>query len=147
MSHADLTLSTGRAVRLIPAGENMQELVTLAGDELTAAEWEEYCEIVGNGLHEAYRKNCLVKATILLGFYTRGSFDIYGLAGPANGQARAKVLSALVGNKMPVSKSGITAIRSEFYSRAAISGGCDVEREDNFIEFCRALIESRKASE
>jgi hypothetical protein len=49
-------------------------------------------------------------------------------------------MSALIGQKMPQSKSGVTAIRSAFYDAAgpAVSGDCEYAREESFVQWCRA---------
>ncbi len=85
----------------------------------------------------------LVEAVRLLGIYTAGRFDAWLLAGPAKASCRAHVMSALAGQRMPQSKSGVVAIRAELYRQSAIAGcdfsGCDCEalRERAFMAFCR----------
>lgn len=60
------------------------------------------------------------KAFDLLHIYTAHTFDIDRLAGDANKEARRQIMSALMGEKMPVSKSGITIIEKHFYIMAGI---------------------------
>lgn len=80
------------------------------------------------------------EAIKLLGTYTAGSFDVWALAGPAKASCRAHVMSALMGQKMPQSKSGVNAIIAAFYSRCSITGDHIAGRDKNFREFCRATL-------
>ena len=77
------------------------------------------------------------EALRLLGIYTAGRFDIWALAGDSKASCRAHVMSALVGKKMPKSKSGVTAITAEFYQRGGIVGSCIAHREDNFRQWAK----------
>ena len=77
------------------------------------------------------------EALRLLGIYTTGRFDIWALAGDAKASCRAHVMSALLGRKVPRSKSGVTAIREELYSRGNITGTCGAHREDNFLKWAK----------
>jgi hypothetical protein len=49
-------------------------------------------------------------------------FDGWELMGPRNAAIRAQIMSALMGCKMPQAKSGVSAIRSELWRRAALAG-------------------------
>ena len=82
----------------------------------------------------------LVDAVRVLGTYTAWRFDLWILAGNQRASCRAHVMSVLMGQKMPQSKSGVTALRAEFNQRAGITGDCPAHREENFIAFCRELF-------
>ena len=73
------------------------------------------------------------EAIQLLNIYTAGRFDIWMLAGSARASCRAHVMSTLNGYKTPQSKSGVTALRSAFYSALNITGECEAHRADNFL--------------
>lgn len=85
------------------------------------------------------------EAVRLLGAYTARQFDIWMLAGPAKASVRAHIMSALVGNRVPQSKSGVNALRDTFYTIAKPAGDCPAVREDSFIAWCRAKAESARA--
>ena len=87
----------------------------------------------------ATESTTLQQAIRTLGAYTAGRFDIWLLAGPAKASCRAHVMSDLLGVRTPQSKSGVFAIRAEFYRQAGIAGGCEAQREESFREFCRSL--------
>ena len=82
------------------------------------------------------------KAIRLLGTYSGGRFDIWALAGNARASCRAHVMSELLGQKTPQSKSGVNAIRYEFYSRLGIwrDGLCLAEMESEFLAVCKELM-------
>jgi hypothetical protein len=61
-----------------------------------------------------------INALLLLRTFTRARFDVYDLAGPSNGRARAIVFSALQGSKVPVSKSGVNALRDALHLECGI---------------------------
>lgn len=88
------------------------------------------------------------EAVRLLGVYTAGRFDIWMLAGNHKGTCRAHVMSALMGRKMPQSKSGVTMLRTAFYERvealtgARPAGDHIAARETSFIAWCRAYSTS-----
>lgn len=82
----------------------------------------------------------LREALHLLGVYTAGRFDIYGLAGPSRASCRAHVMATLLGlPKVPQSKCGINALREEFYRRMIIRGECGAVRETTFKTAARGL--------
>lgn len=58
-----------------------------------------------------------------LAAYTGDRCDVWMMAGPARAQGRARVMSALVGQLVPQSRSGVNAIRAEFLRRFGIEGG------------------------
>ena len=81
------------------------------------------------------------QALAMLKLYTRGRFTLWTLAGNSNAPYRAAIMSMLKTGRVgqvPRSKSGITAIETEFYSRASIVGGCGAEQEENFIAWAKA---------
>lgn len=47
------------------------------------------------------------EACRLIGFYTNYNYDVWMLAGPAQASNRARVMTILMGRKMPQSKSGV----------------------------------------
>jgi hypothetical protein len=78
-------------------------------------------------------------AVQLLGVFTRDRFQVDMLAGPANARNRVAVMSAMAGQRMPQSKSGITAIRAAMYAALNIEGSCQAVRDDHFIAAARAM--------
>ena len=84
------------------------------------------------------------QAIKVLGTYSAGRYDVWSLAGSARASCRAHVMSTLLGVKTPRSKSGVNAIRQEFYDRLGITGtgGCPSEREDSFIAICKTESEA-----
>ena len=83
-----------------------------------------------------------MEALKLLGAATRGRYQIYEIAGPQNGKLRARIMTLLCGEKCPIAKSGVTRLRSTFYALAAVTGGCLAAKEDNFIEWAVAAVQS-----
>ena len=80
----------------------------------------------------------------LLGIYSAGRFDIWALAGNTKASCRAHVMSELLGQKTPQAKSGVNAIRREFYSQLGIwrDGVCLAEMESEFLVVCRELAQA-----
>lgn len=74
----------------------------------------------------------------LLGVYTAGYFDVWRLAGNARASVRAHIMSALMGKRMPQSKSGIHAIQEHLYVVCGIEGTCPADREDKLRDFAKA---------
>jgi hypothetical protein len=76
-----------------------------------------------------------------LGIYTANTFDIWRLAGKRKASCRAHVMAELLGvDKIPQSKSGITAIRKQAYkvaidNGATIDGNCIAVRERQFYDW------------
>lgn len=85
----------------------------------------------------------LYSAIALLGDLTANRYDVWLLAGPFHAADRAAVMGRLLGRKMPQSKSGVNAIRAEFYRRANITGDCEAAREYAFATYCRAAYGGR----
>jgi hypothetical protein len=82
-----------------------------------------------------------LRAVKMLGDYTNGRFDVWGLAGPDRAGLRTQVMAALLGlPKVPKAKAGVNVIIAEFYARMKPEGGCPSHREDAFVEMCRAAI-------
>ncbi len=82
-------------------------------------------------------------AVRLLGAYTAERFDVWALAGRAKASCRAHIMGALLDRKATQRESGVTALRSEFYSQMGIKGSCLAVREDVFIASCRKLLAPR----
>ena len=82
-------------------------------------------------LHEAVR---------LFGVYTAGRFQLWGLAGSAKAGCRAHIMSALVGSRVPQSKSGINALRDALYPALGVVGNCEAARVSDLGEKCRAML-------
>ena len=91
-------------------------------------------------MHISDADAAITSALEVLSAYTAGRLDIWALAGNARASCRAHVLSVLTGRKVPQSQSGITAIRSAFYTRLGIEGNCEATREDNFLLAARAML-------
>jgi len=79
----------------------------------------------------------LGEAIRILGIYTASSFDIWALSGRAKASCRAHVLSILLSESTPQSKSSVNAIRDAFWSACGITGECPAERERKFQLFCQ----------
>lgn len=87
-----------------------------------------------------------MEAIRLLGQLTRGRFDIWMLAGRHNAATRAKLMAVLLGvPKVPQAQAGVYAMREEFYRQLFITEGCLAEREDKFVEYCKALVSEQAA--
>ena len=73
--------------------------------------------------------------------YCGDSFNIWwSLAGDRNGKRRQHVMEALIGEKRPIGKCGVTAIRDAFYAALRVEGDCEARREDDFREKARAML-------
>lgn len=84
------------------------------------------------------------KALNLLYIYTAHTFDINRLAGDANKENRRQIMSAIHGQRMPVSKSGIHAIACHFFLMAgsALDGfTCDRDRELKFAAWAKSIFD------
>lgn len=77
-----------------------------------------------------------MKALTTLRIYSK-SGDIYALAGSAKASCRAHVMADLLGvDKAPQSKSGVNAIRAEFYRQAGIDTNQTLRAQElDFFEF------------
>jgi hypothetical protein len=83
------------------------------------------------------------KALDLLHIYTSHTFDISRLAGGAMKEARKQIVSALHGQRMPVSKSGISVIQRHFYLMSGISledCTCIRDREIKFAAWAKEAV-------
>lgn len=89
-----------------------------------------------------------LKALRLLDINTRGSFDVYRLAGDAASSDRQNIMQTLTGNKMPKAKCGVTAMREQFMQLARDHGAndalenasCFAARDDVFADWARNQI-------
>lgn len=82
----------------------------------------------------------LYEACRLLAAYTAYRIDPWILAGPAKASCRAHVMSALMGRRMPQSKSGVSALKDELHRRAGIektADSCSASRDREFYEIVR----------
>ena len=77
------------------------------------------------------------QALKLLGTYTAGRFDIWMLAGSSKASCRSHVMSVLMGQKVPQSKSGVTALRDALYSAGQITGEYEAQREERFVAWAK----------
>lgn len=59
------------------------------------------------------------------------------LTGDHRRHFRQSIMSALMGDKVPAAKCGITAMSAEFYRRANIAGDCPAVRAKEFTKFCQ----------
>lgn len=89
-------------------------------------------------LHEAIR---------LLRCYTSDRFDLWVLSGPEKASCRAHIMSTLKGVKTPQSKSGVMAIREEFYKICRPEGSCSAAQEDFFIIWAKGIAADPDAPE
>lgn len=80
------------------------------------------------------------EAIRVLGTYTAGRFDIWMLSGSSKASCRAHVMSILQGKRVPQSQSGVTAIRSAFYTALGITGECEAHRQEIFQAVCREAV-------
>lgn len=80
------------------------------------------------------------EAVRMLGEYTGGRFDIWALAGRGGKpRLRALILGTMEGRRVPQAKAGVYAIRAAFYAGVGAVGGCEAERERDFVQRCQAL--------
>ncbi len=84
-------------------------------------------------------------AVNVLSANARGSFDCWNLAGDSFASTRAAIMSELRGHRVPQSRSGVLALRSEFFSTAtalgaSLDGSCIAERDEQFFAWCREVL-------
>jgi hypothetical protein len=82
------------------------------------------------------------KAIDLLYIYTGQTFQIGKLYGDGMKEQRRQIMSALHGRRMPISKSGVEAIRRNFYLMAgsALHGWtCEADREKKFATWAKTV--------
>lgn len=83
----------------------------------------------------------------VLGVYTAGRFDFYALAGDAKGTCRKHVMEALLEQKMPIAKCGITAMRQVFHLALGVQRDCIAREDDEFVAKAREVLgRARKAT-
>lgn len=74
---------------------------------------------------------------------TRGSFNIFDLAGDYGAGNRQAIMLDLTGGKLPKSKCGVNALRDRFFSEAgkALDGAnCDSARQELFKGWARDTL-------
>lgn len=83
------------------------------------------------------------QALRLLRDFTKGSYDIYALAGSSNVRKRVEVMSAIQGFQTPQSKAGVNAIRATLYDLAGIDGaaGTLAAQERVFVEWAKGNVD------
>lgn len=113
------------------------------------ANWLHSVPVLGDrakfDLSEAPRreKQSLEKARKTLLIYTAGRGDIYSLAGNAKASVRAHVMADLLGvERVTQAKSGITAIKEEFYRRIGVKEGTLAAQESEFLEWVKTGVSS-----
>ena len=72
---------------------------------------------------------------------TRGSGDIWRLAGPYNAGARQAVYMALTGEKLPRAKTGVNALMDTLIRLSGATGSCPSDLEDNVIAWLRKGVD------
>lgn len=77
----------------------------------------------------------------LLSTATNGSFYIWGLAGPSKDEARQRILSNLLGQKVSKAKSGVRILQAEFYALSGVTGTCEADKEDKFIVWAKENVD------
>jgi hypothetical protein len=75
----------------------------------------------------------------LLGTLTSGFYDTYRVAGPAHRANRARIMSLLLGVRVPVAKAGVTAMESALFDIVQPVGGCNAVRR---TDVCRKLADA-----
>ena len=67
----------------------------------------------------------------LIGSLTGNTFDAWRIAGPSNTKNRQSVMLALTGNKLPIAKCGVNAIRAAMCAAAGINAStlaiCEID--------------------
>ena len=81
-----------------------------------------------------------IEALKILGAATRGSMDPWDMAGPAHAATRARIMSALLEKRVPVSKSGITALRFHLRRIYPPAGDCEAARARAFTAWAEAAL-------
>jgi hypothetical protein len=80
-----------------------------------------------------------------LRYPTKGTYRFHDwLCGPHMAALRAELMSELTGQRMPQSKSGITALGKELYRLAGVEGNCGAAREDAFCRFAAELLNDQE---
>ena len=89
-----------------------------------------------------YDTNSTRHAAALLRDYTRGTFNVYLLAGPANAGVRQQVMTAILNLPKPLPKSqcGVTVLRHHLLSATNADGNCLAVREDNMANTLKQLL-------
>ncbi|MEK7704319.1 MAG: hypothetical protein AAB426_05120 [Myxococcota bacterium] len=72
--------------------------------------------------------------------YTAGHFNFHMLAGDAKKTVRKQVMEALLEQKMPIAKCGITAMRQAFHEALGVQRDCIAREDDDFIAKARAVL-------
>ena len=72
--------------------------------------------------------------------YTAGHFDFYLLAGDAKKTIRKHVMEAILEQKMPIAKCGITAMRQVFHEALGVRRDCGAREDDDFIVKAREVL-------
>lgn len=65
-----------------------------------------------------------IEALRMLSDLTRGTYNVYALAGPHGMASRQKILGLITGEKPTRSQSGVNAVRDSFYALAGIDTSC-----------------------
>lgn len=78
-----------------------------------------------------------IEALHLLGIYTNYKYDFWILSGNAKASCRSHIMSALMGKKVPQSKSRVNVMRDEFYKLTNADGECQASQQDNFVKWAK----------
>lgn len=79
--------------------------------------------------------------------YTAGHFDFCSLAGDAKRMRRKHVMEALLGQKMPTARCGITAMRQTFHEALGVRRDSIARENDEFIAKARETLGQAHKSE
>jgi len=82
----------------------------------------------------------LIEAIRLVKHGTGEHFYMWNLSGGSNAKLRARIMSLLLGDKTPQSKSGINALIAELYRQCGITGNCGADRDSNFAIYAKGVL-------
>lgn len=81
-----------------------------------------------------------IEALEILKAATRGSMDPWDMAGPAHAANRARIMSTLLEKRVPISKSGVIALRFRLRRLHMPPGDCEAIRAEAFAAWAEAAL-------
>ena len=72
-------------------------------------------------------------ALLLLSQYTNGRCCVWEMAGGRYAAARARIMSALAGRRIPQTQSGVTALQAALFASVGAVGDCLAAKENDFL--------------
>tara|TARA_R110000744_G_scaffold9625_8_gene30595 strand:- start:1903 stop:2178 length:276 start_codon:yes stop_codon:yes gene_type:complete len=72
-------------------------------------------------------------------------FNVWALMGNDKRLVRQKIMSAFLGFKLPISKSGIMVIREELFDRLNAQGNCLAAKETDIVIKSRGILNGMEA--